>query len=424
MAASFAHAYLHSSFTLTYTPDHVARGVTENVTLRCAHDGRTRSLLIEVARIRLLRKTGKGWALLAEKRDLEEPVILESDSLVTGSTDGGIQSTFLEVTWPIAVDLTMGVYRCDVIGFEKAARSAVDSTALVEITDVFVSDLIDMLLETKRQLAAQSTATKENVTIRDVYDIIDSLHQNYSFLKSESTSVQAELDSIKKEMKIIEENVFALWPIGSYALLQPAAGCPRGSSFANQSGSFYRLLTESTSRSGNEDSHSAILPPNTSYQNGGRNFIELHFCERTQIEQSTTFWPDGSYCMNKIAGLLCPSGFDDGAIELDGEDNNPVQEHEGNVLYKSTGHDALIGFCCRSSKAHTSSYPIPLPSGSPFLLYRRGGVCQEVLNMQVTYTSLSVDTEDKANGDRIYGAVPDVDVNIDKTTTFHLCYYS
>ena len=122
-----------------------------------------------------------------------------------------------------------------------------------------------------------------------------------------------------------------------------------------------------------------ILPPKTSYREEINNFVTFIFCKNTVDSQSMALWPEGFYCINKRASEFCPAGFDNGAIELNGEDDKPAQSNVGNMVYISSGHDLIIGSYCRRSQHHSASYLMSLPSRSSFSLYRHSGVCQEVV---------------------------------------------
>ena len=202
------------------------------------------------------------------------------------------------------------------------------------------------------------------------------------------------------------------WPGGFYALLQPKTGCPVDLAFFGGTHKFHKIHTE-----GN-DHPSSALGRHVVFSSGSNNFVTLEFCEVTK-QFNTESWPQGSFCVHKQIHKSCPAGFTDGYVGFDTEDTSPVGEARNNVV--DTVYDPYVFFCCQDSGS--AGDPIQLPTSSPFLLYRYGGVCQAVQGMSVSEEYLKVDTEDDRNVDKVTGSHPDVEM-ADSIIKMHLCHYT
>ncbi|GFO47891.1 hypothetical protein PoB_007439600 [Plakobranchus ocellatus] len=106
-------------FDLKYTPAHVVKGLTRNVSLLCADQNDNQSQLLEITRIRLLKKTSSVWTLLAELRDNEDEPETMFGGSVSAKISQNIRETFLQINWPVVTEETFGTYRCKVVGVER-----------------------------------------------------------------------------------------------------------------------------------------------------------------------------------------------------------------------------------------------------------------------------------------------------------------
>ena len=175
-------------FQLSCSPRHVVNQVTRDVTIRCAHDGPNRSKLGTVTRIRLLKKSPTAitkWQLLAEQRGSGDVPHSPLNIPVSGRIDSDtVPGTFLSITWPLAVDDTFGVYRCDVIGF--------------------LHNSIDMASE----VSPQMNIMNEEVDARDMFSLLDPIGHELSSLKNRMiqfneniTSLNENVISVKGELE-------------------------------------------------------------------------------------------------------------------------------------------------------------------------------------------------------------------------------
>ena len=452
--------------------------MTKQVTIRCAHEDNSASQLQEVSRIRLLKKSafGGGWELLAELRDNENTPKAYINVSVSAKISSNIQDNFIEIVWPIAIEETYGTYRCDVIGFDKNTflntAEVTSEVALLE-ENVTTSDMLDMFLETKdemhhieddtKHLEDDMTAMNKKIIdlgtrvyhqgkdVSQLEDDMDTVRQSLNLVTGDVANLKGDIGSLKSDMDSVNENTrkidslnrdlevvrrdassladtssgsnasrFSLlmsWPTGKYALLQPKTGCPVDLTFFGGSVRYWQIHTESRSRSVSRNAHSDALSPKTLSTSKGNKFFTLNFCEANGILNSAS-WPAGSYCINRLYGVPCPSGFSEGRVHVDAEDSSTVIEYTS----RSVDPAQNIAFCCMSSGHY--SVPINLPTHSPFLLYRRGGRCQQISGMVVSEETITIDTEDVSNNDNKYGSCPDVDLNSGSTIKINLCHYT
>ena len=205
------------------------------------------------------------------------------------------------------------------------------------------------------------------------------------------------------------------WPAGSFGLLNANSGCPSTNLNQRWKEGYIRYHTESVDENHNNVTYGHHLAePAIEVSQSGKHFIYMHFCIGDNFDSDNMPWPVGAYCINRV-GSKCPADFQSGYIDLDEEDTE--FEIEGNV------HGALpdmLYFCCRVDGS--PDIPITLPSSRPFYLYRFGGKCQQVKDMQVTPERILFDTENENNQDDYENDVhPDgklEDIEIE------LCYYS
>ena len=490
----------------------------------------------------MMKKSTSGWQLLAELRDNEDLPKANVNASVQAAISSNTRDTFLEIVWPVAVEDTFGLYRCDVVGFDKHNFFTTEVTselALLE-EDVTVSDMLIMFVETKHDmdnledgtehiegdletLEEKLTNISESVNHQDedisqlgddvrairrhvdsvtkdtaslngdvstlmkgiglmndntakidkltkdletlkgkvdsiidqgpqggkvthLEDDVDAIRQSlntltgdFGLLKGDVSSLQTDIDSIdetiSKDVKSLKSKVdswggnsggsgtdlspLITWPQGKFAMLQPDDGCPVDLTFFGGRDKYMRFHTESSSEGSSQNDHSDVLSPHTLSSVNDNNFLTLKFCEANGIF-NTKLWPSGSYCVNKIGGAPCPSGLREGWVGLDDEDTGNIRSYTSKST--SSGDFMFLDFCCMTTG--DSYKTMTLPTHNPFLLYRRGGRCQQVKDMDVSQETVTIDTEDRDNQDETYGSVPDLDLSRDSLVTMHLCYYT
>lgn len=148
-------------------------------------------------------------------------------------------------------------------------------------------------------------------------------------------------------------------------------------------------------------------------------------------------WPEGSYCIAR-KGDSCPpitphfgedpsprSSFKDGNITWNDRksrirrksDNKKWGILPDGVYDKNT----MVNFCCRNDGS--SSSPMMLPIGKPFVLYRYGGSCQAVNGTTLSEDFIKFDSESRAfSKNACRGFYPD-DEDCKEDHVIHLCYY-
>ena len=201
------------------------------------------------------------------------------------------------------------------------------------------------------------------------------------------------------------------WPYGTYSLIQSASGCPSGWS------SGWRHQDNEDSNNANSWSPSNL----NSYAKIelGRN-IKTHYCTKIFSSNTGFTWPSGTYCIARY-GNTCPSGFSTGYREWDDEDSRNANGYSGILPDGTYGRNTLIQYCCRTDG--NPSNHIILPTNTPFVLYRYGGVCQKVRGMNnPTYLSIHFDDEDSRNANSCQGSYPDGACGRNHDVNF--CYYN
>ena len=203
-------------FRLVYTPAHVVKHVTRDVTLRCEDDEYSASRLNEISRIRMLKKSATGWSLVAELRDNEDQPSVEITNVTVSAKIGqDVRETFLEVVWDVATEDTYGTYLCDIIGFDKVTyRSLTELTSEVTVFEenVTADDLLDVLRELKVELSSikDKTNKRRGMLGNGVDDIIKTQGDQrveIDSIKKEIDALQLKIDSVTGDVTSLAGNV-------------------------------------------------------------------------------------------------------------------------------------------------------------------------------------------------------------------------
>lgn len=282
------------------------------------------------------------------------------------------------------------------------------------MTDQMKLDLIAMQNE---------TADGQNELVEIMKKEHELLEEHGEILKERITDMEAEInkrvnDISEKVQVAVDSGFLMFWPGGNYGLLKPKSGCPSEGLTSWKSG-FRRHHTESTDRNQDSVSVENHLQQPVLARERANNFVTQHFCIKSETRSLGPSWPRGSYCINKKR--KCPSGFKEGYIRWDEEDDNILETVEGELPdgeFNNTDNTS-IEYCCRQDgPADVSMY---LPSSDPFYLYRYGGKCQQVYGMNVTEEFLMFDTENTNNDDEFGPVHPDGKIS---NLRLELCYYS
>ena len=386
--------------------------------------------MAQIFRMRIVRLSEFGWDLVAEQRIAEDfPRAVESVK-ASASIAGDISNVFLQAFWKNIENVSFGEFICDVMGVDDSFKILVENSSEIEVREVEfpVDYFLGILMETKenlslveRRLMSVETDLKQSEnklekTDHNLRETQKKLEQTEAKLENKlgQTNLKERLEKTENKLKMVNTflNGLTQWPGGFYALLQPMTGCPVDLAFFGGTHKFHKIHTEGG------DSHTSALGRHVDFSSDSKTFITLEFCEVTK-QFNTGSWPQGSFCVHKQIHKSCPAGFTDGYVKLDSKDGSAaVAEARNNVA--NYAHNPNLTFCCQNSGS--ASVPIQLPTSSPFLLYRYGGVCQGVRGMAVSEQYLKVDTENDRNADKVTDSHPDVEMG-DSTIKFHLCYY-
>lgn len=201
------------------------------------------------------------------------------------------------------------------------------------------------------------------------------------------------------------------WPGGRYSLPQPKAGCPQG-------------WTSGWRKQDNEDDDNSNSwnPSNLNEYvvfGLGRDYT-TYYCTKTYTDNSGFTWPRGNYCIARYGGS-CPTGFNDGEIYWDDEDDNNRNELRSPYPDGSYSTNTLTRFCCRNDG--NAAHEVLLPSAEPFVLWRYNGICQKVRGMNdPVQLDIYSDDEDDDNSNHCAGNHPDD--SCDENHHPSMCFYS
>nr|XP_054774222.1 uncharacterized protein LOC129282359 [Lytechinus pictus] len=204
-----------------------------------------------------------------------------------------------------------------------------------------------------------------------------------------------------------------VWPDGTYGLPKPTSGCPDGW----HDGYRYHDTED-------DDSNNYWSNPLHLEGSRGSNNMRNYFCMKTTSAAPSGLgwaWPAGSYCIYKRGS--CPSGFTEGNIYWDDEDDNNGNSVSGVLPDGDYGRNTRIYFCCRTDGyAHI---PIYLPTDDNFILFPLYSTCQSVNGMSVSNEYFRWDNEDDNNRDsqtqmHPYEGLQGGNHNV----VLHFCYYS
>ena len=436
------------TFQLTVSPAQVNRHTTDKMTLRCERNPKVKTEMHQIFTMKIVKQSKTGWSVVAEQRIEEDSARVEENVTASSQLMGDISNVFLQVNWDTIGSDNFGKFMCVVAGVDAQYNFVKEHSSEIDIHEVKIPiDYFVLLSKKTNKMAEELNETIQNEipslkkSLKNVETEIPSLKKGLEDLgistenrfktldesterklkslddstDTRFTTLDGEMSSTQKRLETLELFLGGLtqWPEGFYALLQPKTGCPVDLAFFGGTHKFHTLHTE-----GGDSSSSSALGPHVDFRSGTNRFITLEFCEVTK-QFNTESWPQGSFCVNKQIHKSCPAGFTDGYVDFDTEDGNAVAEARNNVA--DTLHDPYFFFCCQDSGS--ASDPIQLPTSSPFLLYRYGGVCQAVQGMSVSEEYVKIDTENNRNSDSVYGSHPDVEMGKSKTKLY-LCYYT
>ena len=471
-----------SAFDLEATPRQLTFAPEESFTLHCSHSKENtfiESEIVEVREMRLTKRIDKrGWQTVSEIIFVDQEKYSHSGEDLIGLV-GKKKESFLKAVWYDTLIDILGVYRCDIVGINENNVLVLEQTNLVTI---FAKNTTtkDMLLASEEHLNnlqlegvqdnVENQSNKVKATSLDLIQQLRKEMQEYFKVlqantanattcgcqeskttvagKAEGSSSRQESGKVERikpslptttmstadpapEAKVDDERRSEAWPDQTFGLPMPESGCPATPGGATWLNGHIGYHTESVDENRDNVSYpNHLTGPVNRVDDQGNHFMYLHFCVKdsyyrtflaifnvtgNQSKEEATGpiqWPAGSYCINR-AGGRCPRGFSSGYLDIDEEDTGHIRK------VKAPLPDVLF-FCCRKDGPATN--PVRLPAQNPFFLYRFGGKCQAVLDMQVRAESVTLDTENVNNSDGYENEFhPDGHV---EDVRLELCYYS
>ncbi|XP_048743295.1 uncharacterized protein LOC125656753 isoform X1 [Ostrea edulis] len=197
------------------------------------------------------------------------------------------------------------------------------------------------------------------------------------------------------------------WPRGTYTLVKPRTGCPRG-------------WHEGWRHQDNEDSNNKnYLIPRHHFAGSFGKDMRFHYCTKDPHKGSRKGnWPRGNYCILKH-GMSCPKGFREGKVLWDDEDKRNSNRYGGTLPRGTYSQDTRIYYCCRNDGSFRKR--IRLPTKTPFYLLRFRAPCQRVQGMYVREETVHFDDEDSRNKNAAHGWYPMGAGGRDHN--LHYCFY-
>ena len=201
----------------------------------------------------------------------------------------------------------------------------------------------------------------------------------------------------------------ASWPHGTYGFPEPREGCPPG-------------FTTGCRKHDSEDWFNKNKFTNAGKLNGTFSYdITICYCVKTSSGSSSSEWPAGRYCINRVGGI-CPLGFASGSLFWDDETLVNRNGQYGRLPDGDYGMDTKMYYCCRNDGP--TSTAITLPTANSFVLYQHiSSRCQEVSGMSSSNVTVKFDTEDYGNKDQCITPVPFNPNCGDRNHILFMCYY-
>ena len=253
------------------------------------------------------------------------------------------------------------------------------------------------------------------VTIRPIVEFLSSAYTADETVLSRAYGLSKALDDYASYRGARPSSDSSLtvpfvWPTGSYGLVQSVHGCPLGNWNPG-----YRYHDTEDDDSNNHWSGSYSL---AGYKE--QNNMKWEFCMKLSNFDTVNYqWPKGQYCILKKYG--CPSGFGDGSVYWDDEDEDNENSVGGTLPDGSYDRNTRIDFCCRQDGDPGTA--IVLPTSRPFILVAATGRCQKVHGMSESLQWFYWDDEDDDNEDSRDGMSP-YDTGGRGNHKLHFCYYT
>ncbi|XP_048743795.1 uncharacterized protein LOC125657184 [Ostrea edulis] len=203
------------------------------------------------------------------------------------------------------------------------------------------------------------------------------------------------------------------WPRGTYTLVKPKTGCPRGW----LEGWRWQDNEDKNNKNQIEDGHHFFGISGNNPRN-----LNFSYCTKDPNDfNDEGYWPSGNYCILKH-GKTCPPGaFQSGTVHWDDEDSRNKNSAGGELPSGKFGRNTEIDYCCRKDGPYSTE--IRLPKSKPFYLLRHTTYCQRVRGMYAREETVFTDDEDKNNKNSVSGSHPYGPSNGGRNYKLFYCYY-
>ncbi|GFS00619.1 apextrin [Elysia marginata] len=180
---------------LTVTPALVNRYSAKKMSLRCEHNPRVPTELVEIFRIRIFKQSTSGWDLVAEQRDsLTRPTVTGSSTAALANVQGEISDAFLQVSWDTLGPDCFGVFKCNVIGSDSNADAVIEKSATLEVSEFknFIHHLIGLSRDTQDKMKEM-----ENFTDTEIARLNSGFRRLIQSVKTNQSAFDSRLDSLE-----------------------------------------------------------------------------------------------------------------------------------------------------------------------------------------------------------------------------------
>ncbi|XP_078309519.1 uncharacterized protein LOC111109937 [Crassostrea virginica] len=137
--------------------------------------------------------------------------------------------------------------------------------------------------------------------------------------------------------------------------------------------------------------------------------------------EPSDYWADTvTKASSKFQGVH-KSGFQDGNVYWDDEDDNNANKYGGELPSGEFRRNTKIDYCCREDGPYDNA--VQLPTTKPFYLLRFTSLCQMVQGMNFQNESVEFDDEDDNNKNSVSGKYP-MGASNGRNQRLRYCYYS
>ncbi|XP_005105877.1 angiopoietin-2 [Aplysia californica] len=195
-----------SALVLKTTTDEVEVGRTTNVSLECV-DNYPLPGISEVIMVRILKKDLSGWTITADLRVDGTKVSAKRNDVLA---EGKISKRYLRLTWPVATNDIVGMYRCDAISLTAQAGVSWQKSMPTSISRkkgvTLQSQVVEENKEENKEEDLQRQRPKKQTNMEDVTETAadnktDCVQQAEEVLQNVTAKVEALEASFESKWK-------------------------------------------------------------------------------------------------------------------------------------------------------------------------------------------------------------------------------